>query len=37
MPFSVSIEIIMSFVFFQLIYMVDYTGGFLYVEPSLHP
>jgi hypothetical protein len=25
------------FFFFPFVYMVDYIGGFLYIEPSLHP
>jgi len=27
----------MCFFFFQFVYIVDYTGGFLYVESSWHP
>jgi hypothetical protein len=28
---------IMWFVFFQSVYIVDYIDGFLYIEPPLHP
>jgi hypothetical protein len=34
--FTSSNEIIMSFFFFQFVYMVDYINDFLYVELSLH-
>jgi hypothetical protein len=27
----------MGFFFFEFAYIVDYTDGFLYIEPSLHP
>ena len=28
---------IMCFFFFEFVYIVDYIGGFLYIEPFLHP
>jgi hypothetical protein len=36
MLFSASNEIIMCF-FFEFVYIVDYVGGFPYIEPSLQP
>ena len=35
--FSESHEMIMWFFFFEFVYIVDYVGGFQYIEPSLHP
>ena len=35
--FSASNEMIMWFLFFEFVYIVDYIDGFLYIEQSLHP
>jgi hypothetical protein len=35
--FSASNDMIRIFFFFQLVYIVDYIDGFLYIEPYLHP
>jgi hypothetical protein len=35
--FSASKEIIMWFLSFLFVYIVDYVDGFLYIKPSLHP
>jgi hypothetical protein len=30
-------EMIMCFIFFDFVYVLDYIDGFPYIEPSLHP
>jgi hypothetical protein len=35
--FSASNEMIMWFLSFEFVYIVDYIDGFPYIEPSLHP
>ena len=35
--FSASKEMIMWYFFLELVYIVVYIDGFLYIEPSLHP
>jgi hypothetical protein len=35
--FSASNEMVMWVFFFEFVYVVDYTDGFSYIEPSLYP